>query len=414
MKQGTLLTRMVIVVLFAAVMVYLGVTVWQGMSDPYQLVGTYAYELYDAASLEGVVVRSEEVIPGASALSEVLPQEGEKLGAGAAVALVYQNEAAMADRREARTLELQLEQLGYAMRRGDDLGDGAKLDSQLVSTLSQIKSGVSSGTLSHLEEDGLDLRSLVLKRTGDATSSAQSLAALQSAAAEVEGRLNALNASAARGTRTISITRGGLFSGLADGCESVMTPDSLDELTVDKLDQWRDQEHEPLEDALGKLITSSTWYYAADVTDEEAKRLEEGNTYTLSFAGDFDREVPMRLDRLGPSEGGRRVVVFSSNRYLSQATLVRSTGAKLVFQRFAGVRIPDQALRVRDNDDGTTTLGVYALVGRQAEFKPVEIVREGEGFYLVRGTSQNRKVLRAGDTLVISSEELFNGKVVMP
>lgn len=122
----------------------------------------------------------------------------------------------------------------------------------------------------------------------------------------------------------------------------------------------------------------------------------------------------MRLDRLGPSEGGRRVVVFSSNRYLSQATLVRSTGAKLVFQRFTGVRIPDQALRVRDNDDGTTTLGVYALVGRQAEFKPVEIVREGEGFYLVRGTSQNRKVLRAGDTLVISSEELFNGKVVMP
>lgn len=119
------------------------------------------------------------------------------------------------------------------------------------------------------------------------------------------------------------------------------------------------------------------------------------------------------MERLGSSEGGRRLVVFSSDRYLSEVTLARQCAATLVFERFTGVRVPDKALRVRTNDDGSTTLGVYTLVGRQAEFKSVEIVREGEGFYLLRGTADNRKVLRPGDTIILSNQELYHGKVIL-
>ena len=121
----------------------------------------------------------------------------------------------------------------------------------------------------------------------------------------------------------------------------------------------------------------------------------------------------MKLERLGSSEGGRRMAVFSTDRYLSQVTLTRMCTATLIFERFSGVRVPNKALRVRTNDDGTTTLGVYTLVGRQAEFKSVEIVREGEDFYLLRGTATNRKVLRPGDTVILSNQELYNGKVIL-
>ena len=187
----------------------------------------------------------------------------------------------------------------------------------------------------------------------------------------------------------------------------------LDELTVGQLDQLCQGSTELTQTAIGKLITGSTWYYAAAVDDASAKRLEEGRRYTLAFSGDFDKEVAMRLERLGSSEGGRRLVVFSSDRYLSEVTLARQCAATLVFERFTGVRVPDKALRVRTNDDGSTTLGVYTLVGRQAEFKSVEIVREGEGFYLLRGTADNRKVLRPGDTIILSNQELYHGKVIL-
>lgn len=413
MKQGTLVTRVIILTLFAAVLAYLGFYVWQGLSEPYQLVATYTYQMDDGLALDGIVVRQEAVIEGRYDLSEVLPQEGEKVAAGETVALVYSNASAMDDRREAKELRLQLEQLHYAMRRNDSMGDSNKLDSQLVTTLAELKTASSSGDLGRLEEQGLDLRSLVLKRTGDLTTSAQSLAALQTAASGIEAQLKTLNASSGQLTRHVTVNQSGIFSGLADGYEGRLYPEMLDELTVGQLDQLLPGNAEPSQTAIGKLITGSTWYYAAAVDDASAKRLEEGKRYTLAFTGDFDKEVSMRLERLGSSEGGRRLAVFSSNRYLSEVTLARQCSATLIFERFTGVRVPDKALRVRTNDDGSTTLGVYALVGRQAEFKSVEIVREGEGFYLLRGIDANRKVLRPGDTLVLSNRELYNGKVIL-
>lgn len=413
MKQGTVITRVVILLLFAAVLAYLGFTVWQGLSEPYQLVATYSYQMDDGLALDGVVVRREAVIEGRSDLSEVLPQEGEKVAAGATVALVYSNASAMEDRREAKELRLQLEQLNYAMRRNDSMGDSNKLDSQLVTTLAELKTASSSGELGGLEEQGLDLRSLVLKRTGDLTTNAQSLAALQAAASGIEAQLKTLNTSSVQLTRHVTVNQSGIFSGLADGLEGQLTPDVLDELTVGRLDQLLQSEITPSQTAIGKLITGSTWYFATSVDDASAQRLEEGERYTLAFSGDFDKEVSMRLERLGSSEGGRRVAVFSSDRYLSQVTLARLSTATLVFERFTGVRVPDKALRVLTNDDGSTTLGVYTLVGRQAEFKSVEIVREGEGFYLLRGTANNRKVLRPGDTIILSNQELYNGKVIL-
>ena len=412
MKQGTLITRVVIVTLFVAVMVYLGVYIWQGLAEPYQLVTTYTYQMDDAIALDGVVVRKEAVIEGRSDLSEVLPQEGEKVAAGATVALVYNSTAAMEGRREAKELSLQLEQLNYAMRRNDSMGDANKLDSQLVNTLSGLKTAASTGELGSLEEQGLDLRSLVVKRTGDLTTSAQSLAALQEAAAGIEGQLRALNSTAAQNTRSVTVERSGVFSGLADGFEGQLYPDMLENMTVGQLDQLLQSSTEPSATAIGKLITGSTWYFAARVDDGDVDRLEEGESYTLAFSGDFDQEVSMRLEHLGSSEGGRRVAVFSSDHYLSQVTMLRLATAKLVFERFTGVRAPDKALRVHTNDDGTTTLGIYTLVGRQAEFKRVEIVREGEGFYLLRGTDTNRKVLRPGDTIILSNQELYDGKVI--
>lgn len=412
MKQGTAVTRAVIIVLFLAVMAYLGVTVWRGMSDPYQFVVTYSYEMDDSTSLDGCVIRSERVIEGASALSEILPQEGERVAAGAPVAIVYQSESALAARREAKSLELELSQLQYAMRRSDTVTDASVLDDRLVDNLSQLRCGSSTGSLDELEDWGMEIRSLVVKRTGESTTDASSLAALQAAAGELESQLASLRSSVSQGIRRITVNEGGVFSGMADGYETLLTPESLETLTAAQLSELRSREPESPRGSIGKLVTSSKWYFAAPVGEADGERLDEGKVYTLDFSGDFNQSVSMTLERLGPQEGGRRLAVFSSDRYLGKITLARFVSAKLVFQRYTGVRIPDKALRVLDNDDGTTTLGVYALVGRRAEFKSVEIIREGEGFYLVRGTATNRKVLRPGDTLVLSNQELYNGKVV--
>ncbi len=412
MKQGTVVTRVVILLLLAAVLVYLGVYLWQGLSDPYQLIVTYAYEMDDDLPIDGVVVREEETIPGRAALAEVLPREGEKIRAGTAVAVIYQDESALNDRRRVRAVETELEQVRYAMQVGGSQSDAKELDGQLVQDLAQLRTDVSVGALDDLEERGADIRGLVVKRTVEAGSG--DVSQLQAAAEQLESELAALNAASARTTRRVAVERGGTFSGLADGYETLLTPQLLESVSADELEalcRGADAPAAPA-DSLGKLITDATWRFAAVLPDEDTQRLVEGRGYDLAFSGDFNAELNMTLERLGPLEDGRRVAVFSSDRCLNQVTLCRFVSARLIFERHTGVRIPDRALRVRDNDDGTTTPGVYTLVGRQVEFKPIEIIREGDGFYLVRGTATNRKVLRPGDTLVLSNQELYDGKVV--
>ena len=55
----------------------------------------------------------------------------------------------------------------------------------------------------------------------------------------------------------------------------------------------------------------------------------------------------------------------------------------------------------------------------QAVFKPVDVVYQGSGYYLVEpskkeddteNTSSSR--LRVGDSIIITAEELYNGKVI--
>lgn len=412
MKQGTAAIRVVIAVAFAAVLVYLGVYLWQGLSDPYQLVATYSYEMDDDAPLSGVVIRTEQTIPGWVALAEVLPQEGERVSAGSAVARIYQDQSALLDHRQIRSLELELEQIRYAMGQGDAMANAKDLDAQLLSALARLRCGVSTGSLGSLEEQGLDVRSLVLKRTGQGHSDAESLARLQQAADALEEQIAQLSATALQSTQRVTVDQGGIFSGMADGYEATLTPQILDSLSVQSLDQLRRQELTPPENSLGKLITDSTWYFAATLDTREVQRVEAGKSYTLAFSGDFGQEVSMKLERLGEDEGGRCLAIFSSDRYLNRMTLSRFVNARLVFQRYTGIRVPDKAIRVRTEQDGSTTPVVYTLVGRVVEIKPVEIIREGEGFYLVRGTAENRKVLRSGDVLVLSNRELYEGKVV--
>ena len=62
---------------------------------------------------------------------------------------------------------------------------------------------------------------------------------------------------------------------------------------------------------------------------------------------------------------------------------------------------------------------VYVRVGVTAERKPVSILAQGEDFYLVEPLlsedateNQQRKVLRAGDEVILARGEIWDGKVL--
>ena len=111
----------------------------------------------------------------------------------------------------------------------------------------------------------------------------------------------------------------------------------------------------------------------------------------------------MTVEWISPEEDGYRAVYFSCSANLADTLSMRQQEAELIFSQETGLRIPRQALRVKE--DGTAF--VYVQTGLRAEAKTVELIRDYGDYYVVRGEN-----LRAGDEVIVSGKGLYDGKVV--
>lgn len=423
MKQGTLNSKIVVLLLLAAVVIYLAVSAWRSFRDPFSTALTYSYTVDDSMEATGFLVRQEQVLTGTGGVVEVLPQEGEKVSRGGTVALLYQDSSGLARKEELEQLELEKEQLEYAIARLDQGGgDSAQLSQQVLKAIVALRGCVASGDLTGLESQSLELKSLIYKREyAFGETEGENAADLQAALDSVNSQISTLSAQAAQSTQRVTASQSGVFSGYVDGYESLLTPEMLATITPGQLDQLSAQRPPADSTAVGKLVTDSTWYFVCALDQEDAQRLIEGRSVTIRFSRDWSGELDMTVERIGDAENGRSVVVFSADKFLSDTTLLRRQTVELVFDSTTGIRVPRQALRVdqqtvTDEETGAESQvsvpGVYALVGEQAEFKPVTVLYQGDSFVLVEPAQSNRKSLRAGDVVIVASDQLYDGMVI--
>lgn len=432
MKQGTLITKIIMFILLAAVVFYLAIYAVQSLTNPFSTALAYLDVLNDGVEITGFVVREEQALSGGVGIMDLLPDEGERVAAGEPVAVLYQSEEALNRKKEKQALEMELEQLEYALLNGGDLSDAAKLEQQIFASILTLRTNLAKGDLSSLESDTMTLRTQVLQRDFAYSASGDSAAVLTQSIADLEQKIAVLERQISAAASSVYAPRSGLFSGQADGLESVLTPAALNTVTAGQLKGLSPGFGDP--QAFGKLITGDQWYFAAVVEPSVAGRLQVGDTATIAFSRDYTGEASMTVARIGPEEKDGCVLILSSERDLKEVTLLRQQTVDLIFERHSGIRIPKQALRmetvtVSDPDTGKETkaqaIGVYAVVGAQAQFKPVDIIREGSDYYLVSSAGESAfyqtisaeevrvRALRAGDEIIVTARDLYDGKVVL-
>ena len=426
MKQGSLNARIIMLLVLGAILLTIGVSAWNSLREIYPTVMAYTYTVSDSMEATGFLVRQETVLTGQGGTVELLPEEGEKVSRGETVALFYQSDDGLTQRQTLQQLMLEQEQLEYALAQAGGSSDSAQLSTRVADAVADLRGAAASGDLTGLESQTMELKSLIYKHSYTFDQEGDSTAALQASLDEVNAQIQSLTAQASHSTSRVTASQPGVFSGLVDGYESLITPDMLDTITPSQLNELSRQT--PAEDpsAIGKLITNSTWYFACTLPQEEAERLVEGRTITVRFSRDWSGEVDMEVERLGDPEDGKMVVVLSADKFLSDTTLLRRQTVELVFNTVSGIRLPKEALRVEqqtatdpdtEEEYQVSVTGVYALVGQQAEFKEVTVLAEEDDYILVAAAStetptQEKKALRAGDKIIISSGELYDGKVI--
>lgn len=425
MKQGTVITRIMIVLMFFMVCAYLLFSALRSLDDRTYTVTTYAHTVDDAVEATGLLIRAETVVTGqAAAIVDVLPDQGEKVRAGAAVAYLYQDESALDRRRQLRTLTLEQEQLKYALQ-GQDGTDASRLDQSIVDAMVSLRTSAAYGDLTGLEEQSLSLKSLVI-RHGYANNAG--VDELSAAITALDGQIQALQSASALDTTIVYAPCSGTFSAMADGYESTLYPDMLETLTAAGLKQLMTQDPTAPAGAVGKLITNSKWYLATTVSPEVAERLVAGRSVRVRFSRDWSGEVSMKIERVDEAQDGACLVVLSSTRNLADTSMLRKQTVDIVFNSLEGIRVPKKAVRtenraVTDPETGETStkqvIGVYVLTAAQAEFKAVEILADDGDYYLVQAVlpdvptdNQLKTAFRAGDQVIVSSDELYDGKVM--
>ena len=246
--------------------------------------------------------------------------------------------------------------------------------------------------------------------------------------AELQSQVNTLQARAGSSVRRITAPESGLYSAVVDGYETILTPENVEQLTPGQISALEPDES-GLPNNVGKLVLGDTWYYVAVVEESEAQTLEESGTLKLRFAKGVSQDLSVELIHVSEAENGRVAVVFRGDTYLSGLTLLRQQSAEVIRQTYTGIRVPKEAVRVRErtvtDEDGTESTvnetGVYCIVGMEARFKPVDVLYSGEDFALVRSTldtaeevtkSQEEIRLRAGDEVIITAYELYDGKIM--
>lgn len=420
MKPSKYMTKIAMWVLLLGIAAYFAVYIAQSLYHTIETEPLYTYTAEESVSISGYLFRDEEPVLSGETLVEVTAAEGEKIAAGGELALVYDDEAAMTAHQTLVSMQSQLEVLAYIRSHSVDDADSAQLNAQIRAAIVALRGTVLSGELSGLDSCVQTLKNLIYRQ--DYTYNGN--AALDNEITALRAEIADLSSRVGSSVSTITAARSGVFSSLVDGYESVMTPDALEGLTPSGLSALAAGQAEVQEDDyLGKLIYGSAWYYAAAISEDTAARLTEGGTATLRFTTVGD--LAFRVESLSEAEDGMVLAVFSSDKYLSQVTLLRDQTAELVFGSVTGFRVDISAVRVAENT--SAELGVYRVYGAQAVWVPVDILYKGDDYYLIRQTVsydedgnavelttlQEAKQLRDGVEVVTKGRELYDGKIIL-
>ena len=391
-KRSSPLLKVLPIAVLAAVLVYFAAQVYNYFADPMTITLVYEAQSEDVISMEGWLVRTEEPLPGQTGTVSRAVQEGQRVAASALQTV-----------SRIETLELQLQQLQFALTSYLDPDAALKLDTSITGDILALRQTLSAGDYAAAESDLAALKAAVLKRDhGSYTSQEEIQAQVKSVESEIQQQKAALS-----GAKTVTAKASGTYSAVCDGYESVLTEAFLEDVTPGKLNGVKAAAEQS---NVGKLIYGDTWYYAVVLPAEQAAALKDMGRVDVRLAKGFDQSIRMSVVSVSREENGQAAVVLSSTRYLAQTTLLRHQAADAVLHTYQGLRVPADALRV--SADGTT--GVYCVDGENASFRPIELVYQGEGYALVKPAEgvRDTQTLRSGDQVIATSGELYDGKVI--
>lgn len=404
MKQGSIYMKIIVVLLVIMVAAYFLFSILGSSGNSYTTYTAVEYKVGDGITTTGFVVRDEQVIESSEKIVVLTHSDGERVGMGQTVANCYDNEQARQTQLEIDRKEAELEQLEYAYSFSGTDADSANLDADITQTIGQVAIYANRRSMDFAVGAGEQLKSYILRRYA----SDQTSEALWTRITQTKDELNRLYAENSRASRSIKAEQSGYFCSAVDGYETVLTGQSIMQMSVSQYDAIESTRKEVRPEQIGKLATDIGWYYVTTVEQGAMDDYTKGDTLTVHFSHDFYGDTRMTIMRIGEVEDGRQILVMKTNEYIQDAVSLREQTADIIFGYKEGLRVPKKALYVIDGESG-----VYVLEGAEAEWKTVTPLYYGEESVIVKLDKSDTDNLWPGDEIILTDGEIFDGKVLI-
>ena len=398
MRKTDFATKLALGVILAAAICYIGFYVVTSLVNPLRTTLAVNVTVRESFTVSGIVVRDESVISsGGYSTVNVVPGEGERVEAGGTVAGVYSNESTLMRIIEMETLDSKIKSFEQILQAGSGTGEAKTLEDEIKKNMSELASEVRERNFSDVSDTRTELEANILKKTVGSED-------LQSKLLSLRQQRLALGTAAASAVK-IKSPASGVYSSSVDGFENLKIG-NMSTLKASGLESLLAETRTPGSDTIGKVVSGVRWYFAALVDDKDADRLNVRDTATMIFGRYLGTEISMEVESIGGSENGKSIVIFSSNRALADTLSVRKQSVEIICSEHSGIRVPKQALRVRDNG-----CCIYTVAGVAAEEKIVEILYEDTDYYIVQSADESA-ALRQGDEIITGTKGIYNGKKV--
>ncbi len=399
MKRTDRLTNIIALLLFVAFLAYAGVYLLRTLRGTTVTAEAVAADIELTGVASGMVIRQETVLTSREPYLDITAAEGQKLAAGSVIATAMRSQQGLERANRMHELEREIARVSAALQEMRSAEEVTTREVSLTNASRSLAAASARHDTAALDTACLNLEALLLG-AADASVSPGTLERL-------EAELFSLRHSSSADSQVLTAEVPGVFSSAVDGYEKY-GPDILSSLTPGTLQDMIENGAEPDANAYGKLVSDYRWYFAAVMSTVDAANLTPGRTISLSFGRWYSTDVPAKVVSVSPSEDGSVVAVFRCDTALAETIAMRQVTANVIFGAYSGIRVPAEAVQADDEEESTF---VWTITAMQLERKDVEIIYAADDYVIVRRGSAPG-ALRAGNTVVVSGKDLYEGKLM--
>jgi putative membrane fusion protein len=360
----------------------------------------------ESLSTQGIIIRNETLIASnGSGVISYLVRDGEKVAIGSKIASYYSSKEDINSINLLNVIDKQIESYesinsSAGLGSADPIGSEAEIGKNIKEIINYNFKGDF--------HSAYDIKNNIVMLINGRRLLSGEVANFDSEIAQLKDKRAQITASVGSVTRDVYTDTSGYFLKNTDGFENIISANSMSSYDVPALNDLLSAKSQSTDqNVIGKVVSDFEFYYSTVVDSLVADKLKTGQSVEIVFASLENQPLPAEISRISKAYDGKCVVDFKCNYMSKCLNLERKQKAEIIIKTYTGIKVPQGAVRMVDDQ-----MGVYILAGTQARFKKIETVFLKDGYYIVKQDNTNAGSLLIYDAVIVRGNDLYNGKIV--